>query len=124
MNKHKHKKHGKHKHHKKWKHKKRMEIKEIIFWVVGILVVYFIVTFIFFPADNQKVQNLFSQAGSRYIHEKAIDMNHDCDFSSAAAFGYSKKEVIKMDCDNVCGKEGLKYASYGCPGDRFTCYCN
>lgn len=97
---------------------------KIFLWIVIILVGYVIITFIFFPTQFRDISNAFSQAEGRIVHKEAIDMNHNCDFSSAEFFGYSKKDVIKADCTNACNKKELTYISYGCPSDKFTCYCD
>ena len=103
--------------------RRRRNLKTILLWSFIILIGYLIISFLFFPIHFQKIKNTFSQAEGRFVNEEAIDMNHNCDFRSVEFFGYEKEDIIKLDCTNACNKKGLTYVSYGCPKNKFTCYC-
>lgn len=101
-----------------------MEILKIFLWILGLAIGYLLISFLFFPVNFQKIQNTFSEAEGRFANKESIDMGTDCDFKSVEFFGYNKEDIIKLDCTNACDKKGLTYISYGCPQDRFTCYCD
>ncbi len=104
--------------------RKRNNTKEIILWIIIIVAIYLLISFLFSPIHFRNIKNAFSKAEGRLHSRESIDMNHNCDFRSVEFFGYEKEDIIKLDCTNACDKKGLSYISYGCPSDRFTCYCN
>lgn len=119
---HRHRRHRRHNRH--MRHNKNRRYKKIFFWILIILVGYLILSFLFSPIQFQKIKNTFSQAEGRISSREAVDMNHNCDFSSVEFFGYDPKDIIKLDCTDACNERDLTYVSYGCPKDKFTCYCN
>ncbi len=99
-------------------------MKDKLFWILIISIGYLLISFLFFPIHFQNIKNTFSQAGGRVASSESIDMGTSCDFRGVEFFGYDVKDMIKLDCENACGREDLSYSSYGCPKNKFTCYCN
>lgn len=106
---------------------KSQNLKNIILWVISLLLIYSIVSFLFYPIHFSNLKNKIIEPFGRFYYKEAIPVLDKCDLSSAkyasSIFGIDVKQMINYDCSNACEEKNLKYISYGCKENKLTCFC-
>lgn len=97
---------------------------KIIWWIVIIIAALLIVPQILHPDTVRDIRNYIqTNIIEKIVYKEGIDMGITCSEIDDAK-GFLNNDFIKRtDCLKECAAYDSYDASWGCPENRFTCYC-
>ena len=108
-------------------------IKYILLWIFIFVIGSLIVSAIIYPNSLNNLKVSLNKFSGKIKATESIDMEMSCTeakigakfmVNSMLSGTMDEEDIIVADCIDFCKKKkNMTYSSWGCPNDKWTCYC-